>query len=171
MQLALELQLLELLKPAQERRLKPLVVALELGPELGLQRESLDFEPALALEAPLLLWLLVEQQKQLELVVAELKLVELLRPRQKGRLNQLGVEPALMTGLPRELLVRLELQRPVKLGLLKLVALQLRELEPLKFEPALVLRPLQELLPLELMRLPGLEVRQLRLVIELQKQL
>ena len=39
------------------------------------------------------------------------------------------------------------------------------------FEPALVLRPLQELRPLELMRLPGLEVRQLRLVIELQKQL
>ena len=81
MQLALELQLLELLKPSQERRLKPLVVALGLGPELGLQKESLDFEPALGL------------------------------------------------------------------GLL------------------------QELRPLELMRLPGLELRQLRLVIELQRQL
>jgi hypothetical protein len=41
----------------------------------------------------------------------------------------------------------------------------------LGFEPALVLRPLQELRPLELMRLPGLEVRQLRLLVELQKQL
>ena len=65
MQLALELQLLELLKPSQERRLKPLVVAIGLGPELGLQRESLDFEPALALGAPLLLWHLVELEKQL----------------------------------------------------------------------------------------------------------
>ena len=37
------------------------------------------------------------------------------------------------------------------------------------FEPALGL--LQGLRPLELMRLPGLEVRQLRLVIELKKQL
>ena len=81
LQLALELQLLELLKPSQERRLKPLVVALGLGPELGLQRESLDFEPALALGAPLLLWLLVELQKQLALVlvlVLEPQLVELL---------------------------------------------------------------------------------------------
>ena len=77
LQLALELQLLELLKPSQERRLKPLVVALGLGPVLGLQRESLDFEPALALEAPLLLWLLVELQKQLELVLVP-QLVELL---------------------------------------------------------------------------------------------
>jgi hypothetical protein len=41
----------------------------------------------------------------------------------------------------------------------------------LGFEPALVLRPLQELRPLELMRLPGLAVQQLMLVIELQKQL
>ena len=44
------------------------MVALGLGPELGLQRESLNFEPALALGAPLLLWLLVELQKQLVLV-------------------------------------------------------------------------------------------------------
>ena len=81
LQLALELQLLELLKPSQERRLKPLVVALGLGAELGLQRESLDFEPELALGAPLLLWLLVELQKQLALVlvlVLEPQLVELL---------------------------------------------------------------------------------------------
>ena len=81
LQLALELQLLELLKPSQERRLKPLVVALGLGPVLGLQRESLDFEPELALGAPLLLWLLVELQKQLALVlvlVLEPQLVELL---------------------------------------------------------------------------------------------
>ena len=81
LQLALELQLLELLKPSQERRLKPLVVALGLGPVLGLQRESLDFEPELALGAPLLLWLLVELQKQLALVLVlalEPQLVELL---------------------------------------------------------------------------------------------
>ena len=77
LQLVLELQLLELLKPSQERRLKPLVVALGLGPVLGLQRESLDLEPALALGAPLLLWLLVELQKQLELVLVP-QLVELL---------------------------------------------------------------------------------------------
>ena len=43
--------------------------------------------------------------------------------------------------------------------------------EPLDFEPALGLGLLQELRPLELMRLPVLEVRQLQLVIELQKQL
>ena len=36
---------------------------------MGLQRESLNFEPALALGAPLLLWLLVELQKQLVLVL------------------------------------------------------------------------------------------------------
>ena len=75
-----------------------------------------------------MLRLLVELQKQLVLVLAELKLGELLRPRQK------------------------------------------RKLELLRFEPALELGLLQELRPLELMRLPGLEVRQLRLVIELQKQ-
>ena len=81
LQLALELQLLELLTRSQERRLKPLVVALGLGPVLGLQRESLDFEPELALGAPLLLWLLVELQKQLALVLVlalEPQLVELL---------------------------------------------------------------------------------------------
>ena len=43
--------------------------------------------------------------------------------------------------------------------------------EPLEFEPALGLGLLRELRPLELMRLPGLEVRQLRLVIELELQL
>jgi hypothetical protein len=52
-------------------------------------------------------------------------------------LKPLGVEPALVQGLPRELLVRLELQRLVVPGLLPLVAL--RELEPLGFEPALEL--------------------------------
>ena len=81
LQLALELQLLELLKPSQERRLKPLVVALGLGPELGLQKESLDFEPALVTGAPLLLWHLVELEKQLVLVLVlalEPQLVELL---------------------------------------------------------------------------------------------
>ena len=52
----------------------------------------------------------------------------------------MGFEPALWLGLelPRELLVRLELQRLVQMGLLNLVELRLRELEPLKFEPALV---------------------------------
>ena len=39
------------------------------------------------------------------------------------------------------------------------------------FEPALGLGLLRGLRPLELMRLPVLEVRQLRLVIELKKQL
>jgi len=101
-----------------------------LLPGFGLQRESLDFEPALALEAPLLLQLLVELQKQLALVLElEPQLVELLRKEQKRRLNPFG------------------------------------------FEPALGLWLLQELRPLELMRLPGLEVRQLRLLVELQKQL
>ena len=76
-----------------------------------------------------MLRLLVELQKQLVLVLAELKLGELLRPRQK------------------------------------------RKLELLRFEPALELGLLQELRPLELMRLPRLEVLLLRLVIELQKQL
>ena len=81
LQLALELQLLELLTRSQERRLKPLVVALGLGPELGLQKESLDFEPALVTGAPLLLWHLVELEKQLVLVLVlalEPQLVELL---------------------------------------------------------------------------------------------
>ena len=53
------MQLGELLRPRQ-RRLNPF-----------------EFEPALALEAPLLLWLLVELQKQLELVLVP-QLVELL---------------------------------------------------------------------------------------------
>ena len=43
--------------------------------------------------------------------------------------------------------------------------------EPLEFEPALRLGLLRELRPLELMRLPRLAARLLRLVIELQKQL
>ena len=53
--------------------------AFGLGPELGLLREPLGFEPALALGAPLLLRLLVGQQKQLGLVMvlAELKFVAL----------------------------------------------------------------------------------------------
>ena len=81
---------MERLRQEQERRLKPLGVALGLGPELGLQQESLDFEPALALEAPLLLRLLVELEKQLELVLAlELQLVELLRNEQERELNPL----------------------------------------------------------------------------------
>ena len=62
---------MERLRQEQERRLKPLGVALGLGPELGLQQESLDFEPALALEAPLLLRLLVELEKQLALQLAQ----------------------------------------------------------------------------------------------------
>ena len=74
-----------------------------------------------------------------------------------------------------ELQKQLELQL-AELGLareLKLVELlrkeQERGLNPLGFEPALGL--LRGLRPLELMRLPVLEVRQLRLVIELRKQL
>ena len=51
----------------------------------------------------------------------------------------MGFEPALVTGLPRELLVRLEPGRLVQLELLPLVALRLRKLEPLEFEPALAL--------------------------------
>ena len=119
------------------------------------------------------------RQLQLVLVLAlELQLVEFL-PLVALRLREL------------ELLVGLEQQRLVQLGLLKLVALRLRELrplellgfapgllagfelqrEPLEFEPALGLGLLQELRQLELMRLPGLEVRQLRLVIELELQL
>ncbi len=39
-------------------------------------------------------------------------------------MKPLGVEPALVQGLPRELLVRLELQRLVVPGLLPLVALR-----------------------------------------------
>ena len=39
-------------------------------------------------------------------------------------MKQLGVEPALVQGLPKELLVRLELQRLVVQGLLPLVALR-----------------------------------------------
>ena len=62
---------MERLRQEQERRLKPLGVALGLGPELGLQQESLYFEPALALEAPLLLRLLVELEKQLALQLAQ----------------------------------------------------------------------------------------------------
>ena len=77
----------------------------------------MGFEPELELERPLLLQLLVELQKQLELV-------ELQRLEQDLRLKPLGVEPALVQGLPRELLVRLELQRLVVPGLLPLVALR-----------------------------------------------
>ena len=77
----------------------------------------MGFEPALELEPPLFLRLLVVLQKQLELV-------ELQRLEQDLRLKPLGVELALELGLPRELLVRLELGRLVKLGLLKLVALR-----------------------------------------------
>jgi hypothetical protein len=83
--------------------------------------ELLGFEPELELERPLLLRLLVVLQKQLELQV-----VELLRQGQDLRLKPLRFEPelALELGLPRELLVRLELGRLVQLGLLPLVALR-----------------------------------------------
>ena len=87
--------------------------------------ESLVFEPALELEPPLFLRLLVVLQEQLVLSL-ELQLVELLRPGQKRMLKLLGFEAALA----------------LELGLLKLVAL--RELEPIEFEPELAL----ELLPL-----------------------
>ena len=105
-----------------------------------------------------MLWLLVELQKQLALVLVlalEPQLVELLMQGEKRGLNQLGFETAPGLGLPRELLVRLELQRLVQMELLLLVALRLRELEPLKFEPALALKA-QHLV---------------RLLVELQKQL
>ena len=75
-------------------------------------------------------------------------------------MKPLGVEPALVQGLPRELLVRLELQRLVVPGLLPLVAL--RELEPLGFEPALELEA-----PL-LRRLLVVLQEQLVLALELQ---
>jgi hypothetical protein len=79
-ELLLELQLVERLRQEQERRLELLEFAPGVRPGFGLQRESLDFEPALALGAQLLLRLLVELQKQLELVLAlELQLEELLR--------------------------------------------------------------------------------------------
>ena len=85
--------------------------------------ESLEFEPALELEPPLLLQLLVDLQEQLVLAL-ELQVAELQRLGQERRLKPLGVEPALVQGLPRELLVRLELQRLVVPGLLPLVALR-----------------------------------------------
>ena len=84
--------------------------------------ESLEFEPELELERPLLLQLLVDLQEQL-VPALELQVVELLRQEQDLRLKPLGVEPAL------------------ELELLPLVALRLRELELLGFEPALELEP------------------------------
>jgi hypothetical protein len=71
-------------------------------------------------------------------------------------------------------LAELDLVRELQLALEpQLVELlrkeQERGLNPLGFEPALGL--LRGLRPLELMLLPGLEVRQLQLVIELKKQL
>jgi len=73
--LALELQVAELQRPGQEQRLKLLGFEAELALELGLlplvawrELESLEFEPALELEPPLFLRLLVVLQKQLELV-------------------------------------------------------------------------------------------------------
>ena len=92
--------------------------------ELGLlplvawrELESLEFEPALELERPLFLRLLVDLQEQMQLV-------ELLRPWQKRRLELLGFEAELALELPRELLVWFEPGRLVQLGLLKLVALR-----------------------------------------------
>ena len=67
----------------------------------------------------------------------------------------MGLEPELALGLLRELLVRLEPGRLVQLGLLRLLTLRLRKLEPLDFEPALALEA-----PLLL-----------RLLVELEKQL
>ena len=94
-----------------------------LLPGFGLQRESLDFEPALALGAQLLLWLLVELQKQLALVLElEPQLVELLRKEQKRRLNPFGFEPALGLGGPLLLWLLVELQKQLQLELLPLVA-------------------------------------------------
>ena len=85
----------------------------------------MGFEPALELEAPLLLRLLVVLQEQLVLAL-ELQVAELQRPGQEQRLKLLGFEAelALELGLLRELLVRLEPGRLVQLGLLKLVALR-----------------------------------------------
>ena len=63
--LALELQVAELQRPGQEQRLKLLgfeaELELELLPLVALRElESLEFEPELELERPLLLQLLVE---------------------------------------------------------------------------------------------------------------
>ena len=73
--LALELQVVELLRQEQDLRLKPLGVEpaleLELLPLVALrlrELELLGFEPALELEPPLFLRLLVDLQEQLELV-------------------------------------------------------------------------------------------------------
>ena len=85
----------------------------------------MGFEPALELEPPLFLRLLVVLQEQLVLAL-ELQVAELQRPGQEQRLKLLGFEAelALELGLLRELLVRLELQRLVVPGLLPLVALR-----------------------------------------------
>ena len=117
-------------------------------PELAL---GLGLRPLELMRLPVLevrqLRLVIELRKQLEMeLLLELQLVERLRQEQERKLELLGFAPGLLPGF--------ELQR-----------------EPLEFEPALGLGLLRELRPLELMRLPGLEVRQLRLVIELQKQL
>ena len=103
-----------------------LVLVLELDPQLGAlkvverlrpkqerKREPLGFEPALALEVPLLLGLLAALQKQLQLrLVLELepqlgalKVVERLRPKQEQKLELLGVEPPLGLALELELVV------------------------------------------------------------------
>ena len=70
---------------------------------LGLRKlEPLKFEPELALEAPLLLWLLVELQKQLQLVLVlalEPQVVGLLRQEQARKLELLEFEPSLRPGL------------------------------------------------------------------------
>ena len=115
-----------------------------LRPGVGLQREPLEFEPALGL------WLLKE-----------------LRPLELMRLTGLEMRQLrLLVELQKQLQLVLELE-PQLVELLKQG--QERRLELMAFDPALGLG--LELRPLELMRLPGLEVLLLRLVIELRKQL
>ena len=121
---------------------------MEVEPELAL---GLGLRPLELMRLPglevLLLRLVIELRKQLEMeLLLELQLVERLRQEQERRLELVRFAPGLLPGFG--------LQRG-----------------PLEFEPALGLGLLRELRPLELMRLPGLEVRQLRLVIELELQL
>ena len=115
-----------------------------LQPRYRWVQTKVELELGFVLELGLVLALELQLEEFLPLVALRLRMRKLL-----------GFEPALGLGLPRELLVRLELQRLVQMELLLLVALRLRELEPLKFEPALALKA-QHLV---------------RLLVELQKQL
>jgi hypothetical protein len=127
--------------------------------------ESLEFEPELESERPLLLQLLVDLQEQLVLAL-ELQVAELQRLGQERRLKPLGFEAALVPALELQVVELLRQEQDLRLKplgvepaleleLLPLVALRLRELELLGFEPALELEP-----PLFL-----------RLLVDLQEQL